>query len=158
MSSPPRHMSILSALRNIISFTTDMGTELGLADFETYRLADVLQPWLLDQGRGSDDQLRPDLGFESHIVNYESVAPQGVLGERTFGPALAVSGMLHILHNLSWFMDSKLRHFDMFLTGLKSVLTLLHYKHYRVRYVDTCIRKVPAYAHFAAKLETTFFP
>ena len=138
MASPPRHLSILEASRSLVSFTTDMGTELGLAEFEAWNLVDVLPPWMFGEA-DSTPGLQPDFGFEGDVLGGGVCGVQAARGERVFGPAVSVAGMMHIIHNLSWFADVKLNCFKDWLDGLKSVVTLLHYHHNRRRYVFSCI-------------------
>lgn len=106
---PPRAQALLSACDNICSFTTDMGTELGLADFQAESLFNVLPHWLGGQVRGERLQVDDGLGAEedtSHVVD----GPR-----RIFPHALVVSGMQHVMHNLQWFADESLPHFSWFL-------------------------------------------
>jgi hypothetical protein len=67
---------------------------------------------------------------------------------RVFPSGLVVAGALHIIHNMSWFVDSALLHFTPWLDNLKHLVTLLHYRHNRQRYIDHCVLKSP-YAYSA---------
>jgi hypothetical protein len=46
MLGPPRLRALVATCANIVSFTTDMGTELGLWDFEACGFGSVLPGWV----------------------------------------------------------------------------------------------------------------
>lgn len=134
---PPRMHGVLNVCNNIMSFTTDMGTELGLAEFEAKDLRSVLPSWL--SGKATPDgRLFRDDGF---IADEELDLPRHT--QRVFPSGLIVAGNLHIIHNLSWFSNSKLKSFSWFVDGLKHVVTLLHYRHHRERFIEHCVLTSP---------------
>eukprot|EP00959_Pyramimonas_sp_CCMP1952_P123782 2587916-Pyramimonas_sp.AAC.1 len=140
MSREPRLLSLLGACRNVVSFTSDMGTELGLADFEC-TMKDILPPWVLGQAESGDGQLSADLGFDlATIADSAGGVDPAVASAKIFGLAMPIAGMMHIIHNLSWFVDCRLSHFPEWLKGMTSLVTLLHYEHNRRRYVISCVR------------------
>ena len=47
MVSPPRLHGVATVCSNLAAFTTDIGTEMGLGDFEARSLGSLLAPWVL---------------------------------------------------------------------------------------------------------------
>lgn len=57
-----------------------------------------------------------------------------------FPRALCVAGTLRILHSLSWFRDEHLEEFPFWLAGAKHLITLLHFRHNRDKFLQLCLR------------------
>ena len=136
---PPRVASVRTVVANVVCATTDMGTELGIGEFEA-PLRSVLPAWALPARADEEGGLQEDLGLEADCVDAspDSVGDD-VHGDRVFPHGMIVAGMMHIIHNLSWLADSKLQHFDTWLAGLKSIVALLHHKHNRDPYIFSCV-------------------
>ena len=137
MATPPRLPSLLGFLDRVVSFTTDMGTEIGMSDFEAPSVRSLMCPWMFPAQHGMR-VLPADDGCEDPDV------PHGCDPEtekrHVFPRSLVVPGMLHIFHNLSWKMDESMKYFAEWLVGLKAVITLLHYKQNRDVFAERCVR------------------
>ena len=115
-----RARALTALLPQLVSFTTDQGTEGGLANAVLPTLSEGLPAWM----RGSFPEPPEEAGIEAHV----------------FQRALIIPGGLHVLHNLAWQADAELSHFQLWLPQLQSVVTLLHYRHHRERFLQSCIR------------------
>lgn len=154
----PLAVLVLDARRGapICGFTTDMGTELGLGDFAVSDISTLLPPWAAS-GREGDGRkglqvdtfgILPDMDIGDEPRDIEAFSPS-----RVFPEALCATGAQHIMHNLSWLRDTRLERFDFWLDGAKHLVTLLHYRHHRERFVERCVRgsTCEQYAHLFRK-------
>eukprot|EP00971_Amphidinium_carterae_P332865 6467245-Amphidinium_carterae.1 len=139
-SPPPRVENLLRACENVVSIVSDMGTEAGLADFETTNIGRVLPAWITGK---TEEGLELD---DTELADMASF-PTTPAGARVFPTAIRIPGFLHIIHNLSWYLDSHLEGFDTWLQQLKAVTTLLHYKRHRMRFVQRCVKKAALHSH-----------
>jgi hypothetical protein len=137
MVSPPRLLNLAMVCSNVVGFTTDMGTELGLADFAATSLRSVLPAWVMPS---QDAGLQADFGF---VIDEEVGDNENVTARPVFPLGMVIAGNLHVIHNLTWFSDTKLSKFDWFLEGLKQVVTLLHYRYHREHFLHTCVLNSP---------------
>ena len=131
-------------LRSFVSVTTDMGTELGMAEFRVESLDSVIPEWMrpplpavleadLASGASDDADLRGGL---------EANQDSGADGHSTWMPnSLTVPGMCHILHNLACEVDLRLPHFDDFYKQLKNASGLLCDSQRRRQFVAFCLRR-----------------
>ena len=129
-----RLQSVIARSEAVTSFTTDMGTEMGLADVvaPTYRAA--LPPWLYPEAHGA--RVLPD-----HVDSDDGTVhiDEEMQSKRVFPRAMVVAGVLHITHNLSLKMDRHMQLWDWWLSGLQALVTLLHYKHNREAFIKRCV-------------------
>ena len=140
MGQPPRLACLARLLNMVVAFTTDMGTEIGMSDFEACSLRSVMPSWMfpsqhgrrvMEEDDGCLDEEEPEVC--DPVENKRNVFPE----------SLVVPGVLHVMHNLSWKADRAMPNFDPWLNGLKAVVTLLHYKQNRELFVERCIRGTP---------------
>ena len=91
----PLH-SLRKLCRDVRSCTSDMGTELGLPDYEAKSLTQVLPEWCLHSGHGecSPAGLEPDVG---DLVDEDTET-----ASRVWPRASPVPGILHIIDNAFW--------------------------------------------------------
>ena len=121
----------------VVSFTTDFGTELGLSELTLPSFQSGLPPWLQDRFPNRDE------------------GPS----RKIFPASLMAGGMLHIIHNLSFRMDESLQHFRFWLAQLQHLITLLHYRMNRERFLHACVRGTPyAESAMAKNLEKAAVP
>ena len=84
--------SLRAVCANVYSFTTDMGTEIGIADYKVPHLSNVLPPWCnpgASSGSLMPDTGDPDLNFDAQELEPQPVWPN----------ALLIPGLLHIIDN-----------------------------------------------------------
>lgn len=137
-SEHPRLRTMIGDLANVIAFTSDMGTELGLAEFQVPCIRAAMAPWMFPEQHG-----HPVLPVDEGLAdaNADDDADCDPMQERPVFPrALVIPGVLHIFHNLSWKIDDSMPSFKKWLDGMKSVVTLMHYKQNREKFIDTCVR------------------
>jgi hypothetical protein len=98
----------------VCSFTTDLGTEVGIADYKTPSLSAVLPPWCHTP---SHHGLQSDMGDPEieQAGELESVWPN----------ALVFPGILHIIDNCLLDVDQHMPMWSNWLEGLKSIMKLL---------------------------------
>ena len=125
---------------NVCSFTTDLGTEVGIADYKTPSLSAVLPPWCHTP---SHHGLQSDMGDPEieQAGELESVWPN----------ALVFPGILHIIDNCLLDVDQHMPMWSKWLEGLKSIMKLLCNKAETERYVETCV-KGSAFEHWGHML------
>ena len=130
---PPLQANVPRKLKAVASFTTDMGTELGCADFES-NWTDLTEEW---RGlRQHEDGIEDDAGAESSAaVDYTS--------NFVFPEAFVISGLLHIVHNASAETDQHMEKWDWFVAGLSALVHLLTSKDYRDIFIVRCLRESP---------------
>lgn len=134
-SEPPRLHSVQRLTDQVVSFTSDFGVELGLADVQVPRLKEALAPWVFPARRIEPvAEAEGDLGEEVPTLVGEAKS------EYAFKHAIVSGGILHVIHNLSWKMDRCLAGFSQYLDNLKAVVTLLHEKYYREYFIEKCVR------------------
>lgn len=141
-STHPRLRTMINDIDNVVAFTTDMGTELGLAEFCAPCIRSVMPPWLFP-GQQGHVVLEIDEGVENLDAADDDMADP-VQGNRTvFSRSLLNAGVLHIFHNLSWKIDDAMPSFARWLDGLKALVTLLHYSENREKFMEQCVRGTP---------------
>eukprot|EP00959_Pyramimonas_sp_CCMP1952_P163569 3419724-Pyramimonas_sp.AAC.1 len=79
-------------------------------------------------------ELQPDCG--SHVFDE-------VVADIIFEHGLAVPGMLHIINNMTLAIDEQLKHWEIWLEGLRPIVKLLSEKQGRDRFIATCITPYP---------------
>ena len=125
-------------LSSFHSFTTDMGTEMGVSSFRFHRvdIADILPDWMHKAELQADiDVDMPDQEQEPQDV--------GNVGRADFflKNAVAVPGLLHIFFNLAKELASGLPDWDVFWERIKQVEKLLTDRSRREAFVYHCLRK-----------------
>jgi len=83
-----------------------------------------------DAGLEADGNLGDDVDYGGGAA---------LLSSRVFPTCMAVAGTMHVVHNMSWFADTGMRHFDDWVSQLKNIVTLLHYRHHRNRFLSNCV-------------------
>lgn len=138
LSDTPRLPGMQDLLARIVSVTTDMGTEMGISDYEAPSLQSCVPQWM----RPPQDDARGEVVAEDDgVLDPEhGVGVADNMDQHIFPRAMIVGGVLHIFHNASWKMDQAMSGFQSFMNGLKSVITLLHYKDNRELYVERCVK------------------
>ena len=116
-------------LSTFVSFTTDMGTEMGTASFILDDLQKLLPEWL------AEPLLNPDVDEGGEDEN--SGAFEGL---SLFMPrAIIIPGALHICSNLCKDVSGKLSRWDLFLKELALFEALLCNRDRRERFLATCV-------------------
>ena len=137
-----------SVLAQICSFTTDMGTEGGLADACGGPVDNYLPSWIFGGGR----PLEPDeFCWEDSVVVNSSA---GVGADHMFARSLMVAGLDHISDNLQSELDNHLPSFKGWLPGFKALAHLLSHKHLLNRVIGCCILGGPFQDTLAPIFET----
>ena len=116
-----------SVLSQVVSMTSDMGTEMFIADMAGFTLREILPTWAvdadleLDVDAGGAEQLQADVeGF---------FLPRGV----------AVPGLNHIIDNMCSDCNRSLESWDDWVIQFRSLVSLLHHDHLRRRFVSSCL-------------------
>ena len=139
---PPRFPSLIEVLPRVVSVTTDMGTELGIADFVVPTIRSVLPRWMYPDQHQLVVMPTGD-GMEEGCVDMEDPdsCDPAVEGEvkHVFPRGLLVAGVLHVIHNLSWRLGRAMSYFDEWLCGMKAIVTLLHYRDNRKLFAERCV-------------------
>ena len=89
----------------------------------SYRSA--LPPWLHPEAHGA--RVLPDDDDHDHRVDLD----EDMQSKRVFPWAIAIEGVSHITHNLSFNIDKRMQIWGWWLSELKALVILLHYKHNR---------------------------
>jgi hypothetical protein len=129
---------LVALLRSVQSFTTDMGTELGLSD--TFQ--QCLGQWFpVDFSRDSTS-LSEDTGMCEQKMDVDGEDDTvGVEGSYTFANALPWPGMMHVLHNCAHQVhEVALQSWPWFHQRLKAVSKLFTRRWSRERFVEKCIK------------------
>ena len=114
----PRLANLETFLRSVRCFCCDMGVEIGMADFTSKSISDLLPSWMTGVAAPAPG---PDLaGLQGD---------HGLEGEgsvRAFPFAMPIAGVLHVVHNLTAEIHTSVSGWSDFLLGLKSLVTLMH--------------------------------
>ena len=112
----------------VVSITSDLGTESGLAsippDVDLYSLL----PWT-PRFQAGQDQEPPEAEVDLEGVSQTQ--------RSIFRRAVLIAGMNHILHNISGVIAAKLVHYKWFLDRLKALAHLL--TDFADRFLQTCL-------------------
>eukprot|EP00971_Amphidinium_carterae_P329818 6462518-Amphidinium_carterae.2 len=135
METPlPHSSSMPRACESIMSFTTDMGTESALPDYQVQRWTDLLPSWMRDES----DQEPAMHGSDSDELFAEP--PAHVRMKPLFPQALLIPGALHMFDNTFQAVDHALGDWVFFLDGLRALASLLAVKYRFERFLETCVR------------------
>ncbi len=123
-------------LDTFVSLTTDMGCEFGFSDYRALRLRDMLPPWM-SLHRVECDMQGPAVGASAALGVDDGV---GCLTEGfVFRSAMAIPGMLHIIHNLCKDMHTVCPGWAELWPMLKNIEALLSKRYRKERLRRTCI-------------------
>ena len=139
--------ALQQTLSQVVSITTDLGTELGLADLAGPRLREILPPWLDDQGLEVDVQ---DNLLHQHADGLDM--GQDYFQEYFLPRAIAVPGLNHIVENMCADYNSSMEGWDSWLASLKPLVSMMHHEHLRSRFIATCVRGT-AHAWMESRLQ-----
>ena len=116
-------------LRSFVSFTTDMGTEMGTASFLTRDVRELLPSWLRNPFMAA-----ADMDNDEDMLDQEHGRPMPLMPA-----AIIVPGCLHITSNLSKDISGQLSCWPSYLKQLKQLEALLSVRDRRDRFVRTCV-------------------
>lgn len=124
--------ALRQVVRSFVSFTTDMGVELGLSDLQQ-PVDRFLPSWLeLDQ----DGDLCTDVAEHGSVD-----APMVVEEDKHFLPnAMTVAGLQHVTSNLTEDVDKEMEIWNEFYPKLVNLQNFLMRPYRRSRFVWTCLR------------------
>ena len=158
----PKQEDLVAFINGFVSFTTDMGTEIGLSNFKGNSLRDLLPTWALapgDQSLQDDVRKGPrhyqfevvdDDGLEADVlrgappsrnVTSDAQAPWsgGAQSNFIFQHVLMIPGTLHIIHNMTHELHNIIPNWSLLWKSLKNFEHLLAVRHRRERYLATCV-------------------
>ena len=125
---------MVGVLDHVVSFCTDMGTELGLADYVSPGWTALMPSWLVQAA----DQIEADVEMPgAGEVRYE--APPRIAAN-VFPNSLTVPGALHVADNAALDTDKKLQHWKTWVDGLKTLTSLLSVSEHLELYRVTCLQ------------------
>lgn len=156
---------------SFVAHCSDMGTELGLPDFElSGSVRSLLPEWLRQdqipadiesqepaaQGNGArppdDDIDGPTMADDSSVAN-PVVRPMPPHVPRPLMPkALTIAGLQHVINNLCSDIHTEMSHWETFYSHLKALEALLRVPERRQRYVWCCIHLTP-FQGFSGRFE-----
>ena len=130
---------VLELCSTFACLTSDMGTELGVSEFRSMGVSQLLPDWIPwnvettveTQGWVFDDDVAgvPASGVNSFV----SSSPT----DRFLGKSIAIPGLLHIISNLTEEVDKSLIHFKAYSDQLAPLETLLAERGLREMYPDS---------------------
>ena len=126
--------ALRAALGQVVSVTTDLGTEAGLADMCGLSLQEIVPSWV-----GSESELQ----FDCEAGDQAGVAMErqdGDFDEFFLPRAISIPGLNHIISNMCSDCNKTLEGWDSWLSDFREVVALLHYPHLRRRYVAACLK------------------
>ena len=125
---------LLQRMGDYFSWTTDLGTEVALPLFQVSSPESLLPEWLHHVPDPDVHQSDSESGAAGARAETEMQA-QALLPR-----CLIVPGGMHITHNLTVDLRSKLTWWDTFWDHLQAVCKLLAERHLRERFVARCVR------------------
>ena len=135
--------SLRQHLDNFVSWTTDLGVEVGIPAFVSLKWQDLL-PAFFQQPLEGDVMLAEDGAGDPAPASGEPVP--------LMPRALIVPGALHLIHNLTSDLHNRLPFWNEFFEHLKHIVHLLAVRHERERFLATCVRHT-ASAEFESLFE-----
>ena len=150
MGVPDAGVGALRALlENVVSITTDLGTEAKLSDASEFRTED----WVSDS-LAAPHSLEPDGGVCMSVV--ERPVPSSEPGY-VFPNCIGWPGLLHIVDGMTHAVHEKaMKNFGWFEKGLTAICALLCRKHRRERFVERCLRSDAVGVHFVKQFRKQF--
>ena len=123
-------LRLVAFLSTFISFTSDMGTELGTASFWYSDIRSLLPAWLVRP------HMQPDVSMADDA---DDMGVFNALLCQFLPRAIIIPGALHILSNLSRDIAHKLTYWPEFLRNLHHFETLLCDRDRRELFVERCV-------------------
>ena len=134
--------SVAPHLRNVVSWTSDFGTEVQVPAFQSLDWKSLLPSWMhvklpvdsdvCDGEHGGQLVVRPANAPEQEAA---TTSPQALMPN-----CLIVPGVLHIVHNLSKDLHENMSWWETFWEHLRAVAHLFATRHLRERFIATCVR------------------
>ncbi|CAE7694010.1 unnamed protein product [Symbiodinium sp. KB8] len=134
--------ALFNHLQNVVSWTSDMGTEVQLPQFQALDVQTLLPGWLHGEVLASSDveQFGSDTEGPDR-PDAPAAAPAEPEQLQSLMPnCLIIPGCLHIFHNLSADVHHKMEWWNPFWEQLKDVACLLAERHLRERFINFCLR------------------
>ena len=160
----PMHVPLSTHAESYEAQTSDMGTELGLPEFQVTKLEAMLPPWFIRDAtsmeapdleepvRGEPDQDYIDDGpcCDLEVEHDAGEDDAGRLGPGQDSKPMAMmpngftlAGVQHVVNNLNQDVHQSLSHWKAFFKELHNALGLLGRDDRRQRYCWTCLRGTP---------------
>ena len=146
-----------ATLNSVVSFTSDLGTEIGLAGVQA-SLRNVSPTWFLPLVQLASDE--GEIG--SSIGSLPDPGPaQAELDSVTglFPCCIAVPGVQHVIHNLNSEVQHSLSYWNELHSSLKTVEALLAQPHRKKHFIMSCIQDTcwAGHADAIAKFQATLY-
>ena len=133
--------ALRATLGQVVSVTTDLGTEAGLADMCGLSLQEILPTWLGAEGGLEFDCETADQVQASGASAGVAMEMQDADFDKFFMPrAISIPGLNHIINNLCSDCNKTLEGWDAWHSQFRTVVALLHHPHLRRRYVASCLQ------------------
>ena len=134
--------SLGSFMNSFFTFTTDLGTEVGVSTFESVDIASLMPCWMTR----TQPRILMDVDMDDHADPAPPPPPEPPAGPSKFLPScLAVGGLLHLIYNLTKELSTALPWWDEFWKRLKQLELLLGDRPRR----EAFIKYVLAHTRFA---------
>ena len=121
---------LMQMLDSVVSVTTDLGTEAGIAAYKAEDVQRLLPSWMLAEPLRDAEEAEPEVQPWRCRPN---LLPR----------AIPVPGALHLMHNMNAELHNALEFFEPFWHGLKQLELLLSHRGRRERLLETCIMGSP---------------
>ena len=125
----------MSVWESVVSVTTDLGTESGVADFHCFDIRTILPDWLTPQQIEMDCEVDEPPAAAAPAPEANPLWHQAWLCRN----AIPIPGLLHVVSNLLNDVHDKLSYWQTFFAQCKSIVKLLAYQPRRERFVRMCI-------------------
>ena len=118
-------------LSQVVSMTSDMGTEMGIANLAGFTLKEILPSWAVDS------ELEPDGEHDA----FAQPQPDGPDAEGSYflPRGIAIPGLNHIVDNMVSKCNECLESWEPWLLQFRPLISLLHHDHLRKRFVSSCL-------------------
>ena len=137
--------SLSTQLHEFISMTSDMGTELGIADFRC-NLMDIKPTWFsfMESDGISAVPMATEPDFDHDDMSIEpGQGAQGSGATAALAPllqnAMPIAGLQHIINNLNGETHTCLQHWPEMWQSLKNIEALMVAKYRRRHFIWTCV-------------------
>ena len=128
--------ALRASLLQVVSMTTDLGTESGIAGMAGPSLKEILPPWFSD----GDLQLDVDEAPAARNPQAHNFDQDEHLSDCFLPRAMAVPGLNHIVDNMCADCNRVMEGWDQWLAGFKPVVSLMHHNYLREKFIAVCIR------------------
>ena len=123
-----------SHLNNFVSWTTDLGVEVGIPVFSTTNWESLLPPFM-------QSALQVDVPSDDNDPRSQDLPDLHSDPKPLMPRALVVPGALHLIHNMTSDLHQRLTYWPEFYEHLKHVVHLFAARHLKERFVATCVRR-----------------